>query len=312
MADIPDFVPQKHRKLLCRWVRAVCEEEQISEGRLQADVAKWLKVMPSKSAMQDIRWFSNDSTLKRMRRLQESAGARRNHELRSLWEYFRADHRYAKHFPVAANERESNVPPPSARAGLLGFALQNFFRAGPRTIHIHTNERIGALLAGRFVMYRQDFELASRRSSQPKLIRASRVQIWRAGDDVLISEEQHFPAYGSPKRPAHRQLNQGVLFPYGAYVIGLMGVEEALSFKCLVINDILSHAEPGNVPTDDFKGKMLVASDRALFPSALFFCRRSRGGDEDPHGIFEFDDIDEDIVGYLTTPTFRQDVEAVF
>jgi len=55
-----------------------------------------------------------------------------------------------------------------------------------------------------------------------------------------------------------------------------------------------------------FQGKMLVASDEAMFPSQNVFCQRA--GKSYKTGIFKYDQVQNEAAKrYITRPTFKEE-----
>jgi hypothetical protein len=295
-----DFVPKDHKEVLRAWIEAVCTKESLSNSALLLEMRHWLKQQKWPDA--DI---LKDSSLKRFRKSENgTAGSRIGKQLHGMWLFLKSQDRYKHHRPVA---HADPVPSAASPDKLLAFALTNFFRERNDIAHRYTVERLSKMLAGRFVLYRQDLEPAVWGLEPRKTIRASAVEVAAADGYLTVSETQNFPK--TRDRAAHHQLNTGVLFPYGDYVIGIIGEDKIVSFKTMVIEDIFSGPEADAVPTDYFRGKLLVASVRGSFPSVRFFCKRSQGDDQ--HGLYPYRKIDKDVLAYITRPTFDKQYEAV-
>lgn len=185
---------------------------------------------------------------------------------------------------------------------LLSVALARFFEeTGYGDSTAFDLGDLKATLPGRYVLYRLDLEPAQRMKVPQQLIRASLVEFSLSGRALLVSEKQDFPATPLREDP-HRQTNIGVVGVYGNYVIGILRTLGNLSFKCMIIDELIP-AFGNHRPLTELRGKLLVASRLGLFPSARFICRRVKSN-EYHHGIYSYSDIDPDVVRYLTTPTF--------
>lgn len=185
---------------------------------------------------------------------------------------------------------------------LLSLTLARFFEeTGHGDSSAFDLGDLKSTLPGRYVMYRLDLEPAQRKKVPQQLVRASLIEFRLLGHALCVSETQDFPATPLREDP-HRQTNTGIIGVYGNYLIGLLRTIGNLSFKCMVINELIP-AFGNQRPLTELRGKMLVASRLGLFPSALFVCRRIKG-DQYQHGIYVYSDIDPDVVRYLTAPTF--------
>jgi hypothetical protein len=181
----------------------------------------------------------------------------------------------------------------------MSLSLAEFFAGDEHVVPKIALDRLRQVLPGRYVLYRPDLEPAQRNLAPVDLIRASLLEIRLVGERISIVEKQDFRA--TPLREAQMQVNTGVVSPYGHFLIALLRSESRVSFKCIVINQwIPAFAER---PLVEFKGKLLVASQLALFPAVPIVCERIVGKDFQ-HGIYLPDQIKSEIVEYFKTPTF--------
>ena len=59
------------------------------------------------------------------------------------------------------------------------------------------------------------------------------------------------------------QVNEGVIFTYGMYLIALMNARDGVSFKCLAFDKLSEFA--GQSKVTSFKGLIFVASEVKAF-----------------------------------------------
>ena len=240
------------------------------------------------------------STLKRFLKQEPKAGYTSYDQMSGLWDYLSA--KYTDDFP----ERATPTVIAEMRSDeLLSLALTQFFCKTARVKHKHKLEDMTKTMPGEYVMYRPDWEPAARDLSPQEGMRVSLINIRPTERGLLIKETQD---NDTPGRGKHFQVNNGVLFPYGEYIIALMNCEQRPSFKCIIVEEYGRQFDDPN-QINEFKGKILVASAVASFPSAKFVCRRRSG--KEKLGIRPYREIDKNIRASIAAPTFDKKYRVV-
>ncbi len=306
MMDMPpEFVPLEHKDLLRQWTETVYTMEVLAPAQLALDMRRWLKQQEPKW---EDRHILSESLLKRFRDPDDKAtGARSGKKLRGLWLFLWAH--YRKHKPGGASE-DGSEPPDAAHPKLLSLTLEKFFEQRSRDARDEKSERLQSVLAGRYVLYQQDYEMAAGSMAPHKRIRASLIEIEPIDNYLQVKETQHFEALD---RATRHQVDCGVLYSCGPFVVGIMAAETPASFKCMVIDTIFPRPEHGK-PARGFLGKVLIAAsfdnESRCLPSSKFVCMRAEG--EEQHGLYEYEDIDRMVMFHFTTPSFHPMYEFVF
>lgn len=281
---------EKDLDVLRRWLLRVTNEERIKAQEL-------LRAKPNSLPGGSI----SVATLKRILDSTDYMPSSTSRQrMRWLWRYLSEVPRYARHFPGNGGTRGGRTRQDVPADDLMSSSLAEFFAGGERVAPKVPPDRLRQVLPGRYVLYRPDLEPAQRDNTPADLIRASLLEIQLVGESISIVEKQDFPR--TPLREAQKQANNGVVSPYGHFLIALLRSDSRVSFKCMVINHWIPAFAEG--PLVEFRGKLFVASELSLFPAIRIFCQRI-AGKEFQHGIYPPDQVHPDIVEYLRTPTFK-------
>jgi hypothetical protein len=306
----PEFVFAKDHERLRAWLKALRSDESLKMSGLETDFGNWLrqhKVPAGSVSRQAITSFMEGKTKAETIRWAKAA--------EPLWRFLYEHPNYRKHLRGASRDDGEQTPGSfDSWEHALHMALSWFLQEGEDYKHKRSILRLQQYLTGRYVMYRQDLEPAAQDMPPAECIRASLVEIVAATHGLSIKETQDFPK--TKTRDRHYQVNTGVVLPYGDYVIALMNGDHGdgyrkKSFKCLIINKIIPVSD--RIPAEEFKGKLLVASDIALFPSARVICKRVPANEHpNHHGIIAPKAVDKNVRLYLAKPTFDEKYKIVY
>jgi hypothetical protein len=226
-----------------------------------------------------------------------SGRTRKFEDLPIIWSFLQSDDDYRVILDSITGDLFSPVHEVTPEVA-LSKALNRFFVPPENRTNSFTLEFIRKRFVGQYVMFRQNLYKPNMRRILPNMrrtkeIRASLIDISSTKNEsiVTIIEKQDFPSTN------FYQLNSGVMFTYGEYIMYLMTGVDVVSSKTGVVHDFYPRA--GDKTVDWFKGVLFVASDLAIFPAVKCFCLRNTK--QLRTGIISMDDIDEpEVLSYLS------------
>lgn len=286
-----DFDPKRQQDVLRQWLRRLREQDNVTVTDIVRAVVK--------------RQPNSGISRATLGRFVESEKPINLHEgtvahLTDVWDYLYSEQPYRVRLNEIVDVDQSTYEQDDVA---LFRSLSRFLRDGDGFTKSLSRDFLRNRLPGRYVLYRRSVEhlVLPRTNKAPKeLIRASQLDIAWVGDCLRVTESQDFKAMG--EYPALKHTNTGVAVTHGKFVIAVMRAAESLSFKLLIIDQFEPFASVG--PLDRLYGKLLVASELALFPSAKCICIRIPGHTRGQHGLYKSDQVDEVVRSYLNTPTF--------
>lgn len=225
-----------------------------------------------------------------LERFENGIAVGKSRELRFLWELLEQHPVYRKYL--------CNGKPLAAPTAIdFGAALAAFF-TDPSTEAKLATARIN--FPGEYVMIRRDYDV---RDALPGGVRVSRMRITATPASLLVEERQDYQQRDDVA--GHRQHDTGYLFAYGRYLQFLL---KDLSGSAVKLGVIKYHEPERDTAVRFFEGVLYVASNRATFPRARFFCRRvGPNGDALPPGYAKLEDITDTVGKNYIAKDFKQE-----
>lgn len=285
-----DFDPKRQQDVLRQWLRRLREQDNVTVTDIVRAV---VKRQPNSGISRATlgRFVESDKPIN----LHEGTVA----HLTDVWDYLYSEQPYRARLAEIVDIDQSSYEQDDVA---LFRSLSRFLRDGDGFTKSLSRDFLRNRLPGRYVLYRRSVEhlVLDRPTGPNDLIRASQLDIAWSGDCLRATESQDFKAMGDYS--ALRHTNSGVAVAHGKFVIAVMRAAESLSLKVLIINRFEPFNAAGTL--DRLYGKMLVASELALFPSAICICRRIPDHTRGQHGLYEPHEVDEVVRSHLNTPTF--------
>lgn len=209
--------------------------------------------------------------------------------LEAIWEYLESVDRY-KPFFLSESYSETRSPDAELASGLA----RVFSASGATKPHYDLNE-VRRRLAGEYITYRP-----SQRRGQTGLYRTALLRIMDRDDGANVTETRAYPATDTDA--AYRQTDRGFLFTHGRYVYLLMMDNNSIStVRLQVATEVMPWG--GSDEVNYFCGESFSSTDRGVFPSIRFFCRKLRAG---------VDQADTFVSKYLTLDTIPDAAAVAF
>ena len=222
-------------------------------------------------------------------------------ELRKIWNYLGSNPIYAQHFPTQIRIKESeNVSSPTNPL----IALSEFFNPDDNNSY----RKLREWLPGKYLMHHIDWGANkkefhyngtpfqhNRRILSGFKVCASLVEIRSIENGFEILETQSFTSKDG--LPGFNTIIEGVLLPYGPHMIAFLKGQEAPSFKCMSLEELV----PSEMQIIEIRGGVLSSNVLYKHLGTRFVCSRITSSRNPKFGLINYNEIDKNIFDYITS-----------